>query len=179
MPTPFISTSDVVSYVGRGGTADATMIMAVDAACEIVRDYTQQDFNRGTSTIVLDGNDSDVLLLPQVPVVAAGTVSVNGAAITDYCVNESGLLFRGSAGADPRSRWPSGRQNVVVTYEHGYADVDVPRSVRRIALEVAARTVLQGPMIEEYVGPVRARYAAVSTELTPTERMILDTYRRR
>jgi hypothetical protein len=180
MPDPFITTQDIVSYVGRGGTADAAMIMAADAACDIVRDYTGQQFNRGTTTIALDGTGTDALLLPQLPVNAAGTVAVNGGTITDYVLNDNGLLFRGTAGVLATSNsWPAGRQNVRVTYDHGYDSVDIPRSVRRIALEVAARTVVQGPMIEEYVGPVRARYAAASTELTATERLILDTYRRR
>jgi hypothetical protein len=66
-----------------------------------------------------------------------------------------------------------------VTYDHGFDTDDFPRSVKRIALEIAARTVIQGPLMEETMGLVRARYAAASTELTPTERMILDTYRRR
>lgn len=179
MPDPFITTTDIVNYVGRGGTADAAMIMAADAACDIVRDYTGQDFNRGTSTVALDGTGTDALLLPQLPVNGAGTISVNGGTVTDYVLSDNGLLFRGTAGGDPRPTWPIGRQNVTLTYDHGFDDLDIPRSVRRIALEVAARTVIQGPMMEEYIGPVRARYAAASTELTPTERLILDTYRRR
>lgn len=179
MPDPIISTADVVNYVGRGGTADPAMVMAVDAASDTIRDYTGQQFNRGTSTIALDGTGTDALLLPQLPANAVGTVSVNGAAITDYVLSDNGLLFRGTAGGGYRPTWPAGRQNVSLTVDHGYDDIDIPRSVRRIALEVAARTVIQGPMMEEYIGPVRARYAAASTELTPTERLILDCYRRR
>jgi hypothetical protein len=53
-------------------------------------------------------------------VTAAGTVLVSGTAVTDYTLNGNGILFRGSAGLDPRPVWPSGRQNVAVTYDHGY-----------------------------------------------------------
>jgi hypothetical protein len=53
MPDPFITTADVVSYIGRGGPTDPAMVMAADAACDIVRDYTGQIFNRGTSTVAL------------------------------------------------------------------------------------------------------------------------------
>lgn len=180
MPDPFITTQDIVDYVGRGGTADAAMIMAADAACDIVRDYTGQEFNRGTTTIALDGTGTDALVLPQTPVNAAGTLLVNGGTITDYVLSDNGCLFRGTAGVLSNGYyWPAGRQNIRVTYDHGYDTANLPRSVRRIALEVAARTVIQGPMIEEYIGPVRARYAAASTELTATERLILDKYRRR
>jgi hypothetical protein len=173
---PFITTSDIVSYIGRGGTADAAMVMAADSACAIVRDYTGQEFNRGTSSVALDGTDTDALLLPQLPVNSVSSVTVGGAAVTDYVLADHGVLFRGTAGG---ATWPSGRQNIRLTVDHGYEIAEIPRSVRRIALEVAARTVVQGPLMEEYVGTVRAKYAAASTELTATERMILDTYRRR
>jgi hypothetical protein len=178
-PDPFITTQDIVSYVGRGGSADPAMIMAADAACDILRDYTGQQFNRGTATINLDGSGTDAILLPQLPVNAAGTVLVNGVAITDYVLADNGVLFRGAAGVYTNAVWPGGRQNVRVTYDHGWEITDLPKSVKRIALEVAARTVLQGPLMEEYVGTVRTRFAAASTELTPTERLILDGYMRR
>jgi hypothetical protein len=176
---PFITTSDIVSYIGRGGTADAAMVMAADSACAIVRDYTGQEFNRGTSSIALDGTDTDALLLPQLPVNSVSSVTVAGAAVTNYVLADHGVLFRGTAGAYGGATWPGGRQNIRLTVDHGYDIAEIPRSVRRIALEVAARTVVQGPLMEEYVGTVRAKYAAASTELTPTERLILDTYRRR
>lgn len=180
MPDPFITTTDIVSYIGRGSAADPAMVMAADAACDIVRDYTGQIFNRGTSTVALDGTGTDAILLPQLPVRTAGTVVVNGTTITNYVLSDNGCLFRGTtSGYYQGAAWPLGRQNVQITYDHGYDTADFPRSVKRIALEIAARTVIQGPLVEESLGPVRAKYAAASTELTPTERMILDTYRRR
>lgn len=180
MADPFITTADVVSYIGRGGPTDPALIMAADAACDMIRDYTGQVFNRGTSTVSLDGTGTDAILLPQLPVRSAGTVSVNGSPVTNYMLAENGCLFRGTtSGYSSSTMWPQGRQNVTVTYDHGYDTDDFPRSVKRIALEIAARTVIQGPLLEETLGSVRAKYAAASTELTPTERMILDTYRRR
>jgi hypothetical protein len=180
MPDPFITTADVVSYIGRGGPTDPAMVMAADAACDIVRDYTGQIFNRGTSTVALDGTGTDAILLPQLPVRTAGTVLVNGAAVTNYVLSDNGCLFRGTtSGYYQRAAWPLGRQNVQVTYDHGFDTDDFPRSVKRIALEIAARTVIQGPAVEESLGTVRVKYAAASTELTPTERLILDGYRRR
>lgn len=138
MPDPFITTQDIVDYVGRGGTADAAMIMAADAACDIIRDYTGQQFNRGTSTTSFDGTGTDALILPQTPANTVGTVTVNGGTVTDYVLADNGCLFRGTAGVLSTSLyWPAGRQNIRVTYDHGYDDADIPRSVRRVALEVA------------------------------------------
>src|SRR5689334_15369184 len=109
MPDPFISAQDIVDYLGRGNTSDPGMLIALDAACDTVRTFAEQDFNQVIGgTVVLDGTGTDALVLPGRPVSAAGTVSVNGTAITDYMLSGNGLLFRGSAGCDPRPVWPSG-----------------------------------------------------------------------
>jgi hypothetical protein len=158
--------------------------MAVDAACDMCRTIAEQSFNAGTTTVTLDGTGTDSLLLPELPVTAAGTVVVNGGTVTDYALNGNGILFRRSS--DPTSSgntwrtlvWPEGRQNVRVTFQHGYADGDVPRDVRMVALAIAARLVIQGPMLQETIGETSARYAVASTDLTNGEKMILQKYRR-
>lgn len=177
MPDPFISPKDIADYIGRGGTADPGMVIAADAACDMVRTLAEQSFNADTSTVVLDGTGTDALLLPELPVTAAGTVIVNGGTVTDYVLNGNGILLRGSAGVDPRSLWPAGRQNVSVTYDHGYQEIDLPRDVRMVALSIASRLVIQGVALEESVGAVRMKYAVAATDLTNSERRILAKYR--
>jgi len=184
MPDPFISTTDLVNYLGRGGTADPGMVIAVDAACDTCRTIAEQSFNAGTSTITLDGTGTDALMLPEAPVNAAGTVLVAGGTITDYVLNGNGILFRKATDTDVdycdsvrALKWPAGRQNVVVTYDHGYADTDIPRDVRMVALSIAARLVVQGPMVQESVGEVSVRYGVNSTDLTNGEMRILRKYR--
>jgi hypothetical protein len=177
VPDPFISPQDVVSYIGRGGTADAGIILAVDAACDICRTVAEREFNAGTSTITLDGTGGDALLLPELPVSRAGTVLVNGTAVTDYTLNGNGILFRGSVGVNQGSTWPAGRQNISVTYDHGYAAVDLPRDVRMVALSIASRLVVQGPAKQESLGAVSVTYAVNATDLTNGEKLILGKYR--
>lgn len=179
MPDPFISTQDLVDYLGRGETTDPGMIIAADAACDIVRDLAERDFNAGTATIALDGSGTDAMLIPNryLPVTAAGTVTVNGGTVTDYVLNSNGMLFRGTAGVDPRPVWPLGRQNVSVTFAHGYAEVDLPRAPRIVALSIASRLVVQGVATEESVGAVRVKYAGAATDLTNGEKWILMKYR--
>lgn len=185
MPDPFITTTDVVNYLGRGGTADAGIIIATDAACDICRDVSGQTFNAGTSTTYLDGTGTDALLLPEIPVSAAGTVVVAGGTVTDFVLNGNGILFRKQTSSDIDYseailplRWPTGRQNVRVTYDHGYASADLPRSVRMVALAIATRLVVQGAVLEETVGESRAKYAVASTDLTEGERRILRRHGR-
>lgn len=185
MPDPFITTQDVVDLIGRGGTTDPGMIIAVDSACDICRTVAEQSFNAATSTITLDGSGTDALLLPELPVTAAGTVVVAGGTVTDYVLNGNGILFRKADGTDVdycdayrALTWPTGRQNVQVTFDHGYLDADLPRDVRMVALSIAARIVVQGVALEESVGDVRVKYASAATELTNSERLILQKYRR-
>jgi len=176
-PDPFITVQDLTDILGRDVTADDGAVIAIDAACDICRTIAEQPFNAGTATVALDGSGTDALLLPYLPVTAAGTVVVNGGTVTDYVLNGNGILFRGTAGCDPRPTWPSGRQNVSVTFEHGYATLDIPRDVRMVALSIASRLVVQGVATEETVGADRIKYAVASTDLTNGERRILRKYR--
>lgn len=188
MPDPFISRDDLTDKLGRDVTGDDGALIAVDAACDICREFAEQDFNEVFGdTVTLDGTGTDSLLLPQLPVSNAGTVTVNGTAVTDYVLRDDGLLIRrGTLGVpsafwdeQPVPRvWPTGRQNVTVTYDHGYPAADLPRSVRAVALSIASRLIVQGPAIEETVGDVRVKYALAETDLTYCERAILRKYRR-
>jgi hypothetical protein len=180
---PFITTTDLVNYLGRGGTADPGMIIAADAACDICRTVAEQQFNAGTSTVKLDGTGTDALLLPEHPVTAAGTVLVNGGTITDYVLNGDGILFRRNADVTVgwscnTLKWPEGRQNVQVTFVHGYSDTDFPRDIMMVALAIASRLVVQGPALQETIGETSVRYGVNNTDLTNGEKAILRKYRR-
>lgn len=187
--TDFLTIQEVGDYIGRDLSADDGAILAVSMACETVRSLTEQDFTPTTgATAVLDGTGSDVLLLPQVPVTAAGTVSVDGTtlAATDYSVTSDGKLFRtdgtatwpGNGGypSAPVAYWPQGRRNITVTYDYGYAGT-APDDVRMVALAIANRLITQGGATQETVGQVSKRYAAASTDLTAGEKAILRRYK--
>jgi hypothetical protein len=181
VPDPFITTTDMSDYLGRDVSADPGALIALDAACDTVRTFTEQEFNSATGTFTLDGTGTDCLLLPQLPVSAAGTVTVDGTVVTDYVLNGNGMLFRGSVSAEgaaySRSTWPEGRQNVVITADYGYAAADLPRDVRMVALSLASRLVVQGVAVEESIGGVSVKYAGPAMDLTRTEQMVLRKYR--
>jgi hypothetical protein len=188
MASPFITTQDLTDHLGISVLADPGATIALDVACDMVRTAADQTFNKGTATTKFDGTGTDTLILPRLPVVSAGTVLVSGGTVTDYTVDtERGLLIRKlqdqqvvdwwTTDPIPSVVWPAGRQNVQVTYVHGYDDADLPRDVRGIALQVAERIVVQGVAQFESVGDVSMRYAANAMELTPGERMILYKYR--
>ncbi len=198
MPLPFISRDDLSDHIGRDVSSDDGALAAVDAACDIVRTHTDQEFNLTTlGTATLDGTGTDALLLPQVPVsevrsvtiggtVNSGTIT-GGTAVTSWAVREDGVLLRtaGAATGDPSwsgetlpLRWPKGRQNVSVIYSHGYGSATLPRDVRMVALQIAARLLVQGAAVYESVGAVSVRYAGPPLDLSPGEKAILSRHRR-
>src|SRR3954468_22390188 len=177
MNTPFITVADVSDLLGRNIAGDPGAYLAIGAACDICRTVTERSFTRGTTTDTLDGSGTDALLLSQMPVLNAGTVTVNAGTITDYTLATNGLLLRGTAGSYPRPVWPAGRQNVRVTYEYGYDTLNIPEDVRQVAINVATRIAVQGVAKSETVGDVSITYAAAAADLTPGEKMILSKYR--
>jgi hypothetical protein len=178
MPDPFVTVDDLTDYLGRDVTTDPGAVLALDAACDICRDIAECQFNAGTATVAFDGTGTDALVLPGHPVSAVSAVNVTGAAVTDFSFRPDGVLFRGTAGGLPRTTWPEGRQNVQVTYVHGFPSPELPRSVRMVALNIAARIVVQGIASSESVGEVNVSYAAPAMELTPNEERVLKRYRR-
>jgi len=73
--------------------------------------------------------------------------------------------------------WPMGRQNVRVTYGHGYQTLTVPSDVCEVALELAMRMVAQGVAQSETVGDVQIAYGMAADDLTANELRILERYR--
>lgn len=197
MAGPFIAREDLSDYLGQDVTNDAGALIAVDAACEMVRTEAEQSFNAGTSTITLDGTGTDAILLPELPVNSVGTVAIRGSTVDPqfYAVNtDQGSVVRvystATVSAQPlfsddwayatgynEVRWPLGRQNIKITYTHGYADADIPRDIRFVALALASRMIVQGPTVSEAVGDASVRYATSSTDLTAGEKNILRHYK--
>lgn len=188
--TDFITTTELGDYLGRTLTADAGAALAVTMASDVCRTLTAQDFVPVTTdTVKLDGTGTDTLLLPQVPVTAAGTVVVNGGTLSgtlDYVATSDGLLVRtdgtatlsswSQSGYGPCAYWPQGRQNVSVTYTHG--GTAAPDDVKMVALMIASRLVVQGVDAQRQVGQANVRYAVSSSDLTNGEKAILAKYRR-
>ncbi len=206
--TTLISTTELGDYLGRDLSSVTTAELCCEMATEVCRTYSEQTLFTATETISLDGTGTDALLLPQLPVNAVGTVIVNGgtAGTADYALDtEQGILVAVSgtatwfgwgpygtwgywgypysgAGAAlwPGPIWPKGRQNIQITYDHGYgtAGSSVPADVRMVAMSVASRLLVQGVAAQETVGDTSVRYAANSTDLTKGEENILRKYKR-
>jgi hypothetical protein len=177
MPDPFITVQDLSDYIGRDVTADPAALAAVDAACDVCRDITEQTFDDTTLTVSLDGTGGDALVLPLRPAISATSVLVNGNPVTDFVLTPQGLLVRNTGTGGVSGSWPLGRQNVTVTYQYGYGTDGIPRSVRMVALQLAARLVIQGIVQSESIGDVSVSYGRNAIDLSENELRILGRYR--
>lgn len=163
---PFISDDDLSAYLGQTvSEADLLVVIALDGACQVVRDELRRSLNlEPDDEVTLDGTGIDSLVLPQRPLSEVTAVSVDGVELVvedDYLVDpDRGVLFR------VNGTWTIGHRNVVVTYSHGYAlteddvtpDIErVPSSVRSVALQLAAA-------IWRSAGPTAATDAAITSE---------------
>lgn len=168
--------------LGRGSSSDPGMTIAIDAACDMVRTFTEQTINQVSGeSITLNGHGGGAILLPELPATNIQFVTVNGTTVSDYVLEDNGILRR-TAGTGDYDRyaggtWPEGVQNITVKYTHGYAGTAVPRDLKMVALQIAQRLVVQGVALSEQVGQTRVTYANAATDLTSTERIILGKYK--
>lgn len=183
MTTPFIDETDLAAYLHVDDLDnDDLATIAIDAACEVVRGWLDQEVNQNTGdTVVLDGNPSDVLLLPELPVTAVTTVKVDydtdnpttlvAGADDDYVLGDGGMLYRIDGG-----NWDYGRQSIQVTYTHGWSSV--PTDIKMVALQVAARIYDAGHAVRESVGSYNVEYIPGAAGLNDYEKAVLRKYRR-
>ena len=173
MPDPLISEQDLADYVARPAAAsDPAATAAVDAASEVCRTIAEQVFNQvEDDVVVLNGTGTRKLNLPELPVIEVSEVT-NGndealVADDDWVLSSDGMLYRVGG------NWVKGDQNFTITYTHGYADEDLPRDVRMVALALAGRIYMQGPAVFESIGNRQVRYAGPAMDLSATENVIL------
>lgn len=133
---------------------------ALAAACEDIKAYCCQQFELSADdTVVLHGTGSPLLLLPQVPVVAVNSVTIDDGLTTEIDVTDfridrlAGTLYRPPTFpslsspwcAWPSPGWPAGFANITVDYDHGYATV--PQNLINVAVQLARNTLAAPPLV--------------------------------
>lgn len=165
----YIDATDLGIYLQRDFSDDPLADFACEAAVDIIRTYTNQLLDaEEADEIKVDGTGTDALLLPEHPVVAVVSVSIGDddplVEDDDYVVHPyTGIVFRLNGFS-----WPRGRQNISVTYTHGYEEDEVPQTIRLVALQVAARIYAAG-------GTSDPDNTAIG-HLLPIERSVLDRW---
>ena len=130
--------------LNRGGTSSNYTARKI----QIALSYAEDAFERVTApwfatryaTATVDGNGLETdLVLPKAPVIRVRSATVAGTAIssTDLAAlvvyEDAGIVAAARAGV-----WATGRKNVTIGYEYGYADPpgDVARAVALIATSI-------------------------------------------
>jgi hypothetical protein len=179
--------SELASYLQRDlDTSSATL--AKESAQGIVRAYCNQEITTATNTSVKLPIDveswSYVVYLPQRPVVAVSSVTVNGVTYvdgTDYAWNGFSPYIR-LRKVDEAAAAFEDEPVAVVTYTSGYSTV--PPAVKAVALAVAARQYdnpqgLRQVSVDDYAETrAGADDDLAGVSLLKAERAILDRYKR-
>ena len=210
--TPLAVPADVAPMLGRELSATeigyATSLIAMGSA--LVRSYTRQQISAITAdTVTLAGNWAQRLVLPQRPVTAVSSITINGVTLdpASYSWDRYGNLYQltgsslpdssgtltgavsqlwGPAGSSFTSyaggpSWSGPMAVIIVTYDHGYAVTPA-----EITNEIAGMTAMQiatGAGIEkETIGTYSVSYARSPSgglSLSDSTKKVLDQFRKR
>jgi hypothetical protein len=208
--TPLAVQADVEAIIGRSLNATQTTACArlLDMASGVVRRYTRQNITQVVNDVVtLPGNWGNTLELPERPVTAVASVSMNGATMANtmwklvdnslflgtgaFMPDYGSTIWGGSALWGPAgsnqgpqaigNTWQGPTAQVTVTYTHGYADVpqDIVNIVAgMVALQINAETGIQSEMIGDYK-VVYARNGNGGMALSDDDKSALNYYRKR
>lgn len=170
--------------------------MALDAACQAVRTYTNQDLNLvRDDEVQLHGLGHREILLPQIPVLEVASISetdrdgdVEPLESSDWYVSTAGVLSRITS----PYYWYPGIGNITVVYTHGWAvDEDemeesdaptadrMPSDLRMVAVQIAAGVYMAPPVSVSQVtlGDFSASFESSANGMVePAMAAILDRY---
>lgn len=190
----FATEAELEAYTGASiDTSRATILL--DVATAAIKAYTNQTLSRVTNdTVILPGNHTNTLELPERPVISIGAVSIGDTALTvdsDFVWDGRSGLLRGTAVSgvlvindgplvSGTGDWGGPGAQVSVTYTHGFATI--PDDIKGVCLALAARS-LQSPdgVNSETIGSYSVSYSRTggAVSLLDEERRLLDRYRRR
>jgi len=192
------SLANLKTYLNISGTTNNTfMETLVDRATALMEEYTRrnlkardysydsdsEDYDKDNA--VMDGNDRDVLILPQRPVNSLTTLRVNEQAISESTgVYVCGWMIDKKRGM-VRLRcylFTKGMDNVELAYNAGYSTV--PDDLEQACIEQAAWMYKQSPVGQGLLG-VSSRslqdgsISYTAKDLLPQVKLVLQNYKQR
>lgn len=185
------SISDLEDFLGRAITTDLARRQAslmLDKATGEIQSYCRQTLELvEDDEVVLKGNWTPRLSLPQRPVVEVSSVSVDGFEYqdgVDRSFDGQHTIYRGKVSFLPNGdccpltswlHWGGPDISVTVTYTHGYPPNETPDTIKGICLASAARGINNpsGGVSSETLGPYTYTSSAAATVLLPSEMRLL------
>lgn len=166
---------DLIAFLDRPDISIEQAQLVLEGTTAAIRAEANQTITRATTTALLMGTWSQDLVLPERPVVAVGTVKLNGIEMStaDYDWEGLQILRRGQLlgrigvfDGNPRrpgaylgavGHWGGPASTVEVTYTHGYDTA--PADLKALCLQVAARVILNPQGLQsESLGAYSVRY---------------------
>lgn len=165
----FVTLDAYIDYYGITDAAELSRAeVDLEAACDRIRDHLCQSIDRVVADVVtLQGAGTRALTLPELPVTAVTSITDDGDAVTDYTVDDYGLIWRTSPGY-----WYSGRP-YVVTYTHGYLADEVPAILKVAAFKLARFESVSGGIRQQSTGPFSVTYESPEQVLSILDRRIV------
>jgi hypothetical protein len=181
--TQFATAAELATRLGVSfnatETTDANLLLTL-ASSVIASEAGQEIALVEDDTLTRAGFAGSRLRLPQRPVVSVTSVTVNGVLLpgSDYILDGDELILGTFWG--PGSSWGSSMYDtIVVTYDHGYAEI--PGIAKMLCLELAVRAwVNPGAVAGEGYGSENINYGPnLGMLLSQDERkMLRDKFRR-
>ena len=191
---PFFTTTDLAYRLQMDPTAvnsDAATMLAKLASDAVREEIRQKVDFVASDTVTLYGDNGEVIMLPERPVVSVSSVVMAGITLVPTTVNSTTtttmydwrpegalrrVVYGGSFYASQLYfKWPLGVP-VTVTYSHGYQVV--PSAMVHVALELAAAAYSNPELHEsERVGWVEWTTRRLGLDMTAEQRTSLDIYR--
>jgi hypothetical protein len=153
----------------------------VTAVSRAIERYCGRIFAQQTYREIVNGTDSDMLLLSHAPIIGTPTITSDSSPVVDFEVrdSEAGMLYREVGWA--RAAWigwgietdriPSNYPNFTIDYTAGYklpgeADTTLPPDIEEAAIMTAMqwyrRETRDGDITSKKVGDLYITYAGVS-----------------
>lgn len=177
-----------IVLTGAEGTR-ATTLLAL--ASELIQDVVKQKISLVEDDVLsMPGTVEDRIALPERPVVSVDSVMLDDVALTEgsdwyldgATIYRRALVFNPTIGVlDGPFLLGSGfgtpLQTLAITYTHGYADDDVPGTVKAVCLEAVVRCFVNpGAVARETVGNTSTVYD--NMRFSPSGLLITDDERR-
>lgn len=174
----FATPTELQTHLGLAAITTARAQTFLDQATEKIRTHCGQVLSLvNDESITLDGNGSGVIWVPELPIVAIDSVTVDGLAVaaSKYRVYaRRGMLKRTDGGTWGTTAVTS---TVVIVYDHGHATI--PDDLKGICLAAAGRAyTFRDPSddfgADVHDGAIEAKGYPADVYLLASERRTLD-----
>jgi hypothetical protein len=166
-------------WLGVSGTADdALLTRLITAVSGWIVGYLNRPILTATYTNTSNGNGGDTLLLPNTPITAVSSVSIDGVSIPAQTgPTTSGYTFDTSAIYLNGYSFTQAKANVQITYTAGFATV--PLEIEQAAIELVEYryTAKQHPH-QKSVGIAQQTTSFITQDVPDYIKSMLSNYRR-